>query len=188
MKRLKYLSVLVLSLVVLNSCSSDDDTGDGGSTIAGSWKITSFSFSNNYDLNNDGVALSNVLEETGCNEGDRLLFNADGSGEIQSDAFLLNISADDLIIEEDDGTITAIEIYGTECEEDDFNVYEITFTWTQDGNTITTTTAFNETIIYTLSGNTLTNFIPNSYFLTVIENGEQTGNVTEDVTLTYSKQ
>ena len=60
MKKLKYLSVLVLSLLMLSNCSSDDDSSDGDEgnispeTLIGTWQLVSIESAQPLDLNNDG--------------------------------------------------------------------------------------------------------------------------------------
>ncbi len=73
MKNSIYSSGLILFFLLI-SCTSDDVNVDD-SHIVGIWKLTEWNVKTPLDLNNDGIASSNLLTEFGCLNGSALVFN-----------------------------------------------------------------------------------------------------------------
>ncbi|WP_026450923.1 lipocalin family protein [Aequorivita capsosiphonis] len=73
MKRL--MSVLLIA-IFFSACSSDDT--NSGTTLVGSWKLVELNAAIPLDLNNDGTANRNVIEEIPCIKGNAT-FTADGN-------------------------------------------------------------------------------------------------------------
>ncbi|MGW9686263.1 hypothetical protein [Flagellimonas sp. 2504JD1-5] len=74
MKMLKTLSVLALFLG-LSSCSSDDDAGTDAlnSAVIGIWDLVEVNISSAQDIDNDGTASTNLLDEVDCISGTLLI-------------------------------------------------------------------------------------------------------------------
>jgi len=172
MKKIVF-TLLIASL--LFSCKKDDD-GDSGTSLEGTWKLTSFTTETGFDFNEDGTASNNVMSETNCYQNETVLFNGNGSGTAT------NRSYADITLELVAGSTTEYEYSVTCVQETETN----TFSWTQSGNTISITES-GETISGTLSGSVLTIVIPSGFFVEIEEAGG-TGFTTEDVTFVYTKQ
>ena len=57
-----FLNLLAFTfLIVATSCSSDNN--DNPTQVDGTWKLTAWNVGESYDLNNDGTASSNLLDE-----------------------------------------------------------------------------------------------------------------------------
>ncbi|WP_190808699.1 hypothetical protein [Flagellimonas sp. S3867] len=74
MKTLKILPLLVL-LISLVSCSSDDDGGSTliNSDVIGIWDLVEVNISSAQDIDNDGTPSSNLLDEVDCISGTLLI-------------------------------------------------------------------------------------------------------------------
>ena len=176
---IKRLSVFVLVMAILVGCSSDDgDTSN--EEIVGTWQISSLTVESTNDYNGDGSANPNLQEETQCSGDDQLVFNADGTGFIVLDT-------ENILLDVDQLPDFSYE-YTFMCSSTGAN--QISMTWTQEGNTITTVN-FTGTRVYTLAGNTLTAVVNPGLEVPVIEDiGNGTFGVDyvfEEATYTYTK-
>lgn len=62
---------LILSILFLVSCSNeaiDDDS------LLGTWTLTEWNITDGFDINNDGIVSTNLLNEIGCSYNETLLF------------------------------------------------------------------------------------------------------------------
>lgn len=77
-----YLTLL-LSLLFINCSSDSSNMDDGGEkfTVVGTWKLTSYTFENSYDFNQDGKSSNDFMLETACFDDITMILNADGTGE-----------------------------------------------------------------------------------------------------------
>ncbi|TXE20018.1 hypothetical protein ES692_01800 [Psychroserpens burtonensis] len=177
MKKL-FLSLFVLTgLVLTTACSSDDDGGNGNTNadVAGTWKLTSLLTQSSLDINNDGNSSNDLLVESDCYLDDSLVFGASGIGSIISNSFL-EVEAELVVGTTDEFT------YSINCfiEED---IYAMTYT--VSGNTVTIVDEDMFTVVGTVSGNTFNFVIPEGYEI-VDEDFEVV--LEEDLTFTYTKQ
>lgn len=74
MKQRFYMLLLASALII--SCSSDDGESDG-SSIVGTWDAIEFNMGEAVDLNDDGTASDNLLDELDC-FASTVTFTADG--------------------------------------------------------------------------------------------------------------
>lgn len=74
MKKLFFAAALIgLTLI---SCSDDDSNPTTvNASIDGTWKLTGFTLDNSIDLNGDGVASTDMVNETECYNDSELVFN-----------------------------------------------------------------------------------------------------------------
>jgi len=177
MKNLFRFAFLSL-FIVISACVTNDDE-DVITDLAGTWKMTSFSSENAYDLNGDGVANTDVIVESGCYQNETLDFNANGTGVATSRSFL-DIETEIVI-----GTTNEVT-YTLECIDD---IAIENFTWSQSGSSLTLTVD-TITVVATLSGNTISFVIPEGFSVQGFDSG---GNsvlieITENVTVVYTKQ
>ncbi len=61
----KNFFTLLLAAVLISSCSSDEGESDG-SSIVGTWDAIEFNMGEAVDLNDDGTASDNLLDELDC--------------------------------------------------------------------------------------------------------------------------
>lgn len=164
------LLVLTLSFTII-SCDNEpidpvlSGGGSGGSGVVGTYFMTAFNSSIPTDLNGDGIASVNQMNETNCFNGSFITLNSDNTFVADSKGLDINI----------DGTTSTIECF------DDGN---FTGTWALVGNQlyITYTEDGDEyTDVATLSGNTI---------VSTVENGEVVGTTStgEPVYLTSNLQ
>lgn len=73
---MKKFTLLVLSASALLACSGNDDTTDTVS-LTGTWKLASATLPEPYDFNNDGVASTDFMAETGCLGNSTITFTDD---------------------------------------------------------------------------------------------------------------
>ena len=122
---MKKILFIVLASGFLFSCSSSDS--NSGSSINGTYKLTSFTTQEPIDANNDGTATTNFLTESGCYSNSKIILNSDNTAlvNLQDLALELNVVA---------GTTNQYQ-YTSTCSAGD------TFagTWTKTGSTITIT-------------------------------------------------
>ncbi len=171
----KVLSLLAIALVLI-SCSGDDDNKSSNVAVEGTWKMTVFSGETAVDLDMDGDSSNNLITETGCYQNETFVFNADGTGAINSSSYL------DITLEIVAGSTDDYE-YTIDCvQENDSSV----MTWIQSGNSVTVTSD-GASFSGTKDGDEITFVIPNGYDLEVVE-GDGTAYVIEDLTIVYEKQ
>ncbi|WP_452220232.1 hypothetical protein [Lacinutrix salivirga] len=174
---------IILSLLCLFvlSCSSDDDSNnDSTPAIVGTWVISQFNLENDaFDLNGDGTESNELISESGCYQGETIVFNANGTGSL---TFTTDLDLK-LTIQNN------VETFSDECLTDNAN---FNFTWSQldNGSFVADANGDAETITL-LSNNTLSR---SSFFEYEIEFLDGNGNVTStafsdsDATIVYTKQ
>lgn len=138
MRLLKSFIVLFVSSFLLLACSSDDggDDTNQNDLVIGSYTLTAITINPPQDINEDGTASSNLLDELTCITG-TLTVNADQSWSL--DMVRLNVTS-----------ITG-ELFFIDCG-DSVSSGGI---WSFSNNQLSLTSSF-ESIIYGLNGNTLT--------------------------------
>jgi hypothetical protein len=174
---MKKLFGLLFIAIAFTACSSDDDNSSDTTSLEGTWKMTAFNTENAYDLNNDGMASTSVMDETNCYQNETLVFNADGAT-----GTAVNSSYAEIELTLVAGTTDEYEYTVTCVSEDD----STPFAYIQNGNNVTLTVAGSNQAA-TLSGNTLTYVIQEGFFVEVENNGT-TATVTEDITFVFTKQ
>jgi len=172
MKTIKsILTLLVLTLAFMTtSCDNEPidpaiNIGSGGSGVTGTYYMTAFNSSIPTDLNGDGTASVNQMNETNCFTGSFITLNSNNT-------FVANGKGLDINI---DGTTSTIECF------DDGN---FTGTWVLVGNQLSITyldEGVEYTDVATLSGNTI---------VSTVEDGEVVGTTSggEPVYLTSNLQ
>ncbi|NMH86676.1 hypothetical protein [Flavivirga algicola] len=70
----KFLFVLCFALSLV-SCSDDDNDVV---SVVGTWKLTAWEVADGLDINDDGTASSNILDEITCPNNETLIFEANG--------------------------------------------------------------------------------------------------------------
>lgn len=161
---------LLTAIGLLISCNSDDSNNSNSGNPVGTYKLTAFNISEPQDLNGDGTASVNQMNETNCLNESYLIVNADNT-----------FSFDDKGVEISfDGENETVSCY------DDG---EIIGTWTSSGNTVTFTYSVGGDVVtdtLVMSGSTLTITVPDGEVV-----GMSGGNpvyVTTDLQLVYTKQ
>ncbi|GGW67044.1 lipocalin-like protein [Winogradskyella epiphytica] len=168
----KIQNLFAIALIMcLSSCSSDDDSSDSMTELHGTWSVVSLSIETAFDLNNDGVASRNLVEETPCYNGDYVNFNSDG--DVRVVTALTDISVN--VNSSTDYNYTYECLPGIDQES----------TWTRNENVVTIT-MLGYTLSGTISGNTMTVVIPN-FFQIQKYDGNAYYEVEEDVTVVYIK-
>jgi len=100
----------------------DIDQSEG---IIGSWLLTEFNIDEPIDIDGNGVADPNLINETNCPTNDVIIFNADGTGISTSEDFMsLTVTID---------MVNNVTTYESECEAE---MSSEMFTWTQTDNQI----------------------------------------------------
>ena len=82
---MKKLSFLLLIIGVFVACESDDDntTEQEPPSLIGSWVLTEWYDTEARDIDNDGIASTNLLEQwDGCNKYSKMVLYENGFGEI----------------------------------------------------------------------------------------------------------
>ncbi|MEM7381839.1 MAG: hypothetical protein AAF361_11665 [Bacteroidota bacterium] len=158
MRLFKRFSMLGLMSMAFFSCSSDDDTSEPGgnlSELVGNWELIELNVSPAQDVNEDGTASTNLTEELDCISG-TLSFNSDNTWDLDLDG--INVVS-----------ITG-GLFDISCAA--FRT-STSGTWQSSGSQVTLFSG-GTTILYTLSGERLTNTI-----------GEDLPNIQSEV---YQKQ
>ncbi|MBX2827220.1 MAG: lipocalin family protein [Flavobacteriaceae bacterium] len=134
----KFVSLLVIALT-LGACSNDDDGGNETSSLVGTWILTSYILDQPVDVNLDGTASNDFLEELPCYMS-TATFSENG-------AFASSTSEIDIEIDIINGTADVVCI----------DPVALTGTWELNGDQLSIT-AEGETDTETvdLNGNTLT--------------------------------
>ncbi|MEZ4793001.1 MAG: lipocalin family protein [Gelidibacter sp.] len=170
-----FLSLVAISTLAFNSCSSDNDDNSTVSLV-GTWKLTAWNSTVGYDINNDGTANTNILQELNCYANETVVFNANNTAVANSTSYA------DITAEITAGTTDEFT-YTVDCvqENDSFPL-----TWSVNGNTITFDEGTADEIVGTLSGNTISILIPEGL---VVYNDDLTEiEVNQDLTYVYTKQ
>ncbi len=142
MRRLRFLLFLLPLGVLIISCGSDDDPGDTNepAPVIGVWDLVELNISPAQDINEDGTANGNILDELNCVSG-TLTINDVGT-------WSLNLNG---------VTVTTItgNLFDIRCSEaPSFN----SGTWAFQNNQLTLFQGA-EPIVLTLDGDRLTNLV-----------------------------
>ena len=78
MNTFKITLLSVCTLVLFTSCSSDEMQNQNNSNIQGVWKLSAWNIEGGFDMNNDGVINTNLLNEIDCSQNETLLFEPNG--------------------------------------------------------------------------------------------------------------
>jgi len=80
---MKNLIILIIAITI-SSCSVDDNSKTKVSGLEGTYRLTSYTVENPYDLNADGTATTNIIAETNCFNNNLFIFDVDNRGESQN--------------------------------------------------------------------------------------------------------
>lgn len=145
-------------------------------SIDGTWKLTAWNATNAVDINNDGTASVNLLDELNCYDNETIVFSSDNT------AISMSTTYADIEVELVVGTTNEYNFTSTCVPE----IENTNLTWAQVGNIVATTDVVSGgTNNFTLNGSQLSFLIPNGFN---VSNGAGTVTVTEDLTLVYTKQ
>lgn len=173
MKKL-FLNLFILTgLVLTTSCSSDDDDNNNSVELEGTWRLTAWNVGESYDLNNDGTASENLLDEFDCLNNETLVF-MNGIATYMSTSYL------EIYVEFGEGG-ESDATYTIECELED---EDTPATYTQNGNTISILTE-DSTLVATLDGNTLSFVVPEGFY---VEGDDFEVEIEQDLTYVFTKQ
>lgn len=153
----------------------DDDDDDSVNIVGRTYLLTSFTTTSALDLNEDGVATTDFLEETACFQNQTIFFNDEMNLTTMSTSFV------NIIVDVDsDGNFTQV----VECIEEE----EITeATYTRDGNMLTVEDMGQ--ITGTISGNQIVFTLPEGFIGELInETGDGTFELTEEIVFVYTAQ
>ena len=165
--------VLLFSSCIVNDTFADDPL----ISLEGTWRLTSFGIGNGYDLDGDGVASSNLLDETECYNNETLEFRDDNSGESVSTSYA------DIEVTFVAGSTTEVA-YAVSCINE---MLREEFTWSRNGNNITINVGGSSFNASTNINNKLSFVIPQGFSIEVPENGVLV-TFTSNVTMVYTKQ
>lgn len=175
MKRFLLLFTIISCLV---SCSSDDDgAADPGDSLTGTWKLTAWNTQTAFDINNDGTASTNILDEINCLDNETITFN------INNTAVVNNTSALDIEVFVDPDSSNGF-VFEVDCE----SISDIiNLSWDKNGNqVILLEEGFeDEPIVANLDGTTLTIIINDAL---EVYGSDFDVEFTEDFVIVYTKQ
>ncbi|MFD0989595.1 hypothetical protein ACFQ1R_05770 [Mariniflexile jejuense] len=166
MKRI--ISALVLVALVLVGCSSDADDD----TINGVWVLTEWNIANGFDINNDGIISTNILNEIDCVNNETLVFDTNG---VVTSNNTFNPSINIALV---NGTSNNY-LFNVECDQE--GIISFASNFTVNGNMV----LINDGVA-TVNGNTLSRVFTNAIKI-YNENFTQVI-ATKDLTLVYTKQ
>jgi hypothetical protein len=168
---MKKLFLAAVMAAALFACSDDSDstTNSGGNnnnpenpqnpenpenpvtlaTLNGTWKLTSFTSTQAFDLNNDGTSSADVISESGCYNNSKIIF-----GQNSHATFIIQLLDVGLAVVNNQNLN-----FTTACESGTSEDYFYTSTDTSVSFTINDGIE-NEPIVFTRSGNTLTATFP----------------------------
>jgi len=132
----KIILLTALAAFAFTSCNNDDDNNEV--SLFGTWKLTKATLNAGIDLNNDGVASTNLIAESGCLNHSTIIFTDDVASAI------LNMQSLD-ITEEDNGD------YSVTCEDG----VDESLPYTVSGDNVTLTSD-GVNVIFVKNGNKLT--------------------------------
>ncbi len=151
------------------------DTG-GETVMEGTWLLTAWNAVNEpVDINNDGTASTNLLDEMDCYTNETLVFNANGTGTNNSTSYA--DFAFDIVV----GTTNEFN-YTVDCIEE---IETTNITWSQNGNTVTIGDEFGD-FDWTLNGNQLSILVPEGFIAFNSEDVEVS--TSQDLMFVYTKQ
>ncbi|MCX7547804.1 hypothetical protein OS188_07555 [Xanthomarina sp. F1114] len=167
------LSIVFTCLLVLMSCSSDDDDGAPMEvTPEGTWKLVSLHIETAFDFNGDGISDTNLYDETPCYDNDFVQLNADGSARVVT--ALTDISPE--VTAPDDYTYVYTCLDG----------FDVETNWTQNDKTISVSYGSFD-FVGNIVGNQLKVKLPD-FFEIEFYNGVEYYTVKEDAHLVYVKE
>lgn len=79
MNKLLFNLCIACALVFFTSCSLEDMDDSNDSTIIGVWKLVAWNVEGGFDINNDGVVSTNLLNEIDCSRNETLFFDNNGT-------------------------------------------------------------------------------------------------------------
>ncbi|TGV02704.1 hypothetical protein [Flavivirga rizhaonensis] len=165
----RLLFILCFALLI-TSCSGEDNND---ASIVGRWKLTAWEVADGFDMNNDGIVNTNILNEIECISNETLIFETEG---VVSSNKTFN---PDIDIALQEGT-TDKYVFKVRCDEEGVIGFATTYSLK---NTDTVIFNDNESAIV---GNQLFRLIKESI---KIYNKDFTEVVaTKDLTLVYTKQ
>lgn len=138
MKKVSVLLMAIAGCVALTACSDDDNNS---ADISGTYDLTGFFPPVAVDVNDDGAASDNLLNETTCYDPSQITLNNDGT--FDSNYSFLTVQ----------GNATT-----TTCQN-----LVTSGSWTQNGNTVALETTSGDIMLYTYSQNTLSQVQPAQY-------------------------
>ena len=162
----KFLGYAALIGVVF-SCSSDDDNSSTTVSYAGTYAMTAFNVSVPQDLNADGIASVNQMNETNCFNGNTLILN-------ENNTFTMTEKGIDIVT---DGVNETLDCY-------DDGTY--TGTWSLVGNSIKLDGEFGIEL-FKFADNKLTQSIENGEVVANLPNGG-VAYVTANIDVVFTKQ
>jgi hypothetical protein len=171
---MKKIILMALAISSLLSCSNSDDD-NSSVAIDGTWKLTAFSTQDPCDFNNDGVATTNFMNETGCYNNSKIVFTGSNTATAAIQEVLIDMTVTV-------GTTNGYTVV-VDCEA---NPIPENVPWSQNGN-IVTIGASPDNLDFTLSGNTLSATIPNFTQIQTYQNGTIITDFT-GATLVFTKQ
>lgn len=137
--------ILAMALVAISfgACSDDDTSNNDSGSIEGVYDLTEFNTSVATDFDEDGTESTNQMDETNCYDTRKIDFNSDNTFTYDLDYILINTTTGEAVCTTSDvsgtwtatnNTITAVyeEVDGTEVT--------LTFTRSEDGDTLTQNT------------------------------------------------
>ena len=153
------------------------NNGGGNSSVVGSYKLTAFNTSVPTDLNLDGTASTNQMDEISCLNNSFLTINANNTFTSDAEGVDIEVTVDN----------NGVEVESIVCYED----AQIAGTWVLNGNTITFTyteegEVYSDT--FTIQGNTLKYVLEDGQVVGVEENSGAPVYLNSDITLIYTKQ
>ncbi|MBV7268633.1 hypothetical protein [Winogradskyella luteola] len=180
MKKIFLNLFVLLGLLLVTSCSDDDD--DNSVSLEGTWVLTTLSTDGSFDLNNDGSASANLLNEINCPTNESIIFT-DVTATYVSTFSLEEI---ELVV---DGEGETEDMYIVDCDSGlesnqatyvrNGNTITVTFTYVEDGET------FEEINILNIDGNTITFTEVNGF---VVEGDDFEILVQQDLVYTFTKE
>lgn len=153
-----------------------DDIGDCAPVfldLVGNWRLISWLNDQGIDIDNDGEVTFDYLEEIDCYDNETITFNGDGTGLF----FYRSIA---------EITYTPTGPEGEDFFVDCTNISEtISFTWTQNGNTVAITFSDGTTINHFRNADSLFVVVNGGFTATSTVDGTST--IVEPVTYVYEK-
>lgn len=172
----KIMSLLAIT-VLFAACSVDDDSNEEVVTsIEGNYKLTAFTTTNAYDLNEDGTASTDVLAETGCLDNNRFVFATNNRGEV------VNANSLDVTLTPVEGSTDEYEYTITCVDEPEFSA----FVYNVEDDMVRVTSN-GESFDGIISEDTITFTIEDGFNLEE-EGPNGPVEISEDITLVYTKQ
>lgn len=142
---------------------------------AGTWRLVSWLNNRPLDIDNDGTATNDYLEEIDCYTNETIIFNVNGSGTF----FYRSIA--EITYTPITGSATDVN-FNVVCNEINLNE---TFSWTQNGNTIPIVYADGSIRNHFRNGNSIFVVIQNGFLATNTEDSSEV--IAESVTYVYEK-